>query len=430
MSETSKLGSIDRSQAAEDYPLSAVPFEGGKYIWSLAPLLIGFTLSSASFYGFEVIGSVYNFETDLILITLLGTLLLGVYAAALGYIAAESGLSTVLMARFSFGTLGSRWVSFLLALTQLGRYGWGSVLIAELLNQLVGLPPSFNWLVILFFTYAFCSTAYMGYLAMDGLSRLVVPGMLVLMMWSFSIATGDSSASVLPSMLPKEQLSLVEGITIIFGMFVSSGTQATNWSRFACDGRTAVQSTLLAFFLCNSFLLLTGAYCLSVYGQADIVQVMAKQGLLVVALVLLFLNMWTTQDKIIYSFSLASAHLLHSTKRNRLVFLGATIALVFAWLGIYKLLVPNLIIPYLKLLSICITPIGGVIITDYWLHRQGQFPSLKEEQPAYNWVGIFAYAMACGVSSFVPGVTPIYGFITAAVLYFILSKLLGGEVRR
>lgn len=35
------ITTVDRSQASEDYPLSAVPLNARKPIWSLAPLLMG-----------------------------------------------------------------------------------------------------------------------------------------------------------------------------------------------------------------------------------------------------------------------------------------------------------------------------------------------------------------------------------------------------
>ncbi|MGQ4647332.1 cytosine permease [Lyngbya aestuarii] len=415
MIKTSEPLSIDRSQANEDYPLSAVPPEARKSIWSLAPLLIGFTLYSGTLFAGGIVGSAYRFWPDLISVIVLSNLILGVYAAALSYIGAKSGLTTVLMARFSFGNLGSRWVDFLLCFTQIGWYAWGSAFMAELLNQLVGLPKSFNWLVVLFFTYAFCTTAYMGYLAMDWLSRLAVPVMLILMAWGLTGATADlASLSAAQVIIPQESLSVGEAMTIIVGTFISGATQVTNWSRFANSGRTAILSALLAFFLGNGFLIFSGAYCFFVYGQEDIVKVMAQQELLVGALALFFLNMWTTQDNTIYAFSVAGANMFRTKKRDRLVFLGATIALFLAWSGIY-----NFLVDYLILLGTFIPPIGGILMADYWLNHQGRFPSLDSSLPTYNWAGITAYILACAIAVYGPGIRPINGIIAAAVLYLI-----------
>jgi cytosine permease len=419
MSTTSEPELV-RSQADEDYPLSAVPLNARKSIWSLAPLLMGFTLYSGTLFAGGLVGPAYRFFPDLVGLIIIGNLILGVYATALGYIAANTGLSTVLMARFSFGSIGSRWVDFILGFTQIGWYAWGSALMADLLNKLAGVPASWNWLTILFFTYFFCSTAYIGYRAMDWLSRIAVPAMLILMFWSLTIALGKVGGfEGLQAIVPTKPMPWGEAMTIIVGTFISGGTQATNWSRFAKSGNTAAISTMAAFFFANGFLIFCGAFCALVYSNEDIVQVMVLQGLLFWGLVLLFLNMWTTQDNTIYAFSVAGAHMFRTSKRHLFVLGGATVALVLAWGGIYKMLVPFLI-----LLGTFIPPVGGVIMADYWLHRRGQFPSLEEPQPAMNWAGIIAYVIASAIAYLTPGIKPINGIIAAVILYFVLSKVI------
>lgn len=355
---------------------------------------------------------------------MIGNLILGLYAALLGYIAGNTGLTTVLMARFSFGSVGSRWVDFILGFTQIGWYAWGSALMAQLLNSLAGVPESWNWLIILFFTYAFCSTAYFGYQAMDWLSRLAVPAMVLLMLLSLSIAGGDVGGwAGLQDLAIADPLPLGAAITIIVGTFVSGGTQATNWSRFARNGKMGFIATLIAFFLGNGFLIFSGAFCAKVYGEPDIVQVMAQQGLVVGGLILFFLNMWTTQDNTIYAFSIAGANMFRSSKRTLFVLGGATIALFMAWGGIYEGLVQ-----YLILLGTFIPPIGGIIMADYWIHRQGQFPSLDVPQPAFNWAGVIAYVGASAIAYLTNqigwGIVPINGIASALVLYVVLSRVL------
>ena len=409
---------------AEDYPLSPVPDAARKSMISLAPILAGFTLYSGTLFAGGLVGPSFQFWPDLVGIILLGNLILGVYAALLGFIAGESGLTTVLMARFSFGSVGSRWVDFILGFTQIGWYAWGSALMAQLLNNLAGVPESWNWLIILFFTYAFCSTAYLGYKAMDWLSRIAVPAMILLMVWSLSIAAGDVGGFAgLQAADLGEPLPLSAAITIIVGTFVSGGTQATNWSRFAKSGKAGFIATLIAFFLGNGFLIFSGAFCAKVYGESDIVQVMATQGLLLWGLLLFFLNMWTTQDNTIYAFSIAGSNMFRTNKRTLLVLGGATFALVLAWGGVYEMLVQ-----YLILLGTFIPPIGGIIMADYWINRSGEFPSLDEPQPAFNWAGVIAYVAASAIAYFTNqagwGIVPINGIISALVIYVALTQIM------
>lgn len=424
MTTTPEATSAPASSKAEDYPLSPVPAAARKSMISLAPVLAGFTLYSGTLFAGGLVGPSFQFWPDLVGLILLGNLILGIYAAFLGFIAGESGLTTVLMARFSFGSVGSRWVDLILGFTQIGWYAWGSALMAQLLNSLAGVPESWNWLIILFFTYAFCSTAYFGYKAMDWLSRIAVPAMLILMVWSLMIAAGDiGGLGGLQAQSLGDPLPVNAAITIIVGTFVSGGTQATNWSRFAKSGKAGFIATLTAFFLGNGFLIFCGAFCAKVYGEPDIVQVMATQGLLIWGLILFFLNMWTTQDNTIYAFSIAGSNMFRTRKRTLLVLGGATFALVLAWGGIYEMLVQ-----YLVLLGTFIPPIGGMIMADYWINRGGQFPAVDEPQPAFNWAGIIAYVAASAIAYFTNnagwGIVPINGILSALVIYAVLAKLM------
>ncbi len=428
MSILARARSVDRSQAREDYPLSAVPIDARKPIWSLAPLLMGFALTSTTLFAGGTIGTAFGF-TDILWLVLIGNLILGTYCATLGFIASKSGLTTVLMARFSFGNVGSRWVDFILGFTQIGWYAVTNAFVAQALNQLIGLPESLNWLVVVLFTYAFCATAYFGYTAMDWLSRLAVPAMLILIAVSLTLAVGDGgSLAELQAIAPTQPLGFGSALTVVIGTFISGGTQSTNWSRFANSGRSAVISTLFAFFLVNGLLVFAGAFCTLVYGSQDIVQAMAQQGILVGGLILLILNVWTTQDNTIYAFSVAGANMFRISKRTYFVLGGATLALVFALAGIYDSL-----IPYLIFLGAVIPPVGGIIMMDFWFRHRGEFPSLDARIPAFNWAGVIAYLVASGVA-YVSGnanlgIAPINGIIVAAVLYAILLKLIPQSIR-
>ena len=67
------------------------------------------------------VGLAFDFKT-MLWTAVIGNLLLGLYAAALGLIACRSGLNSVLMGRFCFGEVGSRLSDFLLGFTQIGWY--------------------------------------------------------------------------------------------------------------------------------------------------------------------------------------------------------------------------------------------------------------------------------------------------------------------
>jgi cytosine permease len=429
MSTVTQAPVTDRSQAGEDYPLTAVPFDARKPVWSLAPLLMGFALTSTTLFAGGTLGNAFDF-TSILWLVLIGNILLGTYCAALGYIAYKSGLSTVLMARFSFGNIGSRWVDFILGFTQIGWYAVTNAFIADALSKIIGIPEGWRWVAVVFFTYAFCITAYIGYTAMDWLSRLAVPAMLILIAISLYLGFQDAGSwAQLQAIVPKEPMPFGAALALIIGTFISGGTQATNWSRFADSGKNAIGSTLFAFLLINALLVFTGAFCTLVYGSQDLIEAMGKQGILIGGVILLILNVWTTQDNTIYAFSVAGSNFFRTSKRTAFVLGGATLALAFALIGI-----ADLMIPFLKFLGTVIPPVGGIIMADFWLRHQGQFPSLEAPLPAFNWAGIIAYVAAALIAYFSSeanfGIPPLQGIVSAAIVYVVLTHIIPQPIAR
>ncbi|MEL6333997.1 MAG: cytosine permease, partial [Cyanobacteria bacterium J06626_26] len=386
-------------------------------------LLMGFALTSTTLFAGGALGPTFSVP-QLMTIIVIGNLILGCYCAALGYIASQSGLTTVLMARFSFGNVGSRWVDFIMGFTQIGWYAFTTAIVVQVLLELLGVPSEgFLYVaLVLFFNYAFCATAYIGYRAIVWLSRLAVPAMLVLVAISLFLAFRDfGGAASLPE--PTGDMNMGAALAVVIGTFISGGTQATNWSRFADSGKSAVIATLSAFMVVNGILVFAGAFCTLVYGSEDLIKAMATQGILAGGVILLILNVWTTQDNTIYAFSVAGANMFRTHKRHAFVLGGATLALVFTLSGIYELL-PQ----YLIFLGTVIPPVGGIIMVDFWLRHGGRFPKLSSRLPAFNWAGVIAYVVgsvvAYGTGNAGLGIGPVNGIVTAAVIYGIFCRVL------
>ncbi len=402
-----------------DYPLSEVPNGARKGLFSTAILLFGFTFFTATMFAGGKIGMAFDFTT-LLWAAVIGNLLLGLYAAVLGLIACRSGLNSVLMGRFCFGEVGSKLSDMLLGFTQIGWYAWGTATIAIVLVKILGLPESLTIPLMVLFGFGFCVTAFIGYKGLDLLSRVAVPAMLVLLVVSLWIATRDiGGLSGLLAVEPKESMSLSVAITLVFGTFVSGATQATNWTRFAKSRRVAVLASLFGFFIGNGLMIVAGAYGAIVYQQPDVVEVLVLQGLSMAAVVMLFLNLWTTQDNTIYNFAAAGCNLLRTGKRKTVTLVGAGIGTLLAIGGMYEML-----IPFLILLGSVIPPIGGVIMADYFYGHRARYPKLAEVRlPAFNWVGLGAYLIGALSAYFSPWVAPLVGIAVAALAYVVLFEL-------
>ncbi|HNS80877.1 MAG TPA: cytosine permease [Kiritimatiellia bacterium] len=409
----------------EDYPLSEIPAGARRGFWSNAVVLLGFTFFTATMWGGGSLGTGLKFWPDLLMLIVAGNLLLGAYVAALGFIAYKSGLNTVLMCRFCFGDKGSRLTDLLLGFTQVGWYAWGTATIAIMFVKLLHLPGIWTYPLMVIFGMAFCWTAYYGYRGLEMLSRVAVPMMTLLILWSMTRATRDAGGlQALLEIIPEKPLSAAAAITIVFGTFVSGGTQSPNWSRFSNSAATAVGASLLAFFIGNGLMIFCGAYGALVYKQADIVEVLSMQGLLGWGILMLLLNIWTTQDNTVYNFSVAGCNLFRSRRRRVFTVGGAALGTVLAMAGMY-----NWLVPWLLLLGTFFPPIGGIIMADCWLVRRGRYPSLDQAAArSYNMAGLLAYVTASAGAWFTGraqiGIPPINGILLALIIYPLLFRLL------
>lgn len=402
-----------------DYPLSEVPQSARKGLLSTSAVLLGFTFFTATMWAGGSLGQAFPIG-QLLLIILIGNLLLGAYAASLAYIACQSGLNSVLMGRFCFGEKGSKLSDFILSFTQIGWYAWGTATISLVLVRTTGMPDWLEITLMVLFGFGFCITAMIGYKGMDWLSRFAVPAMMLFILISLFTGLVDVRGFAgLSQKTPSENMSVAAAITVIIGTFISGGTQATNWSRFAKTPKIAVIATLAAFFIGNGLMVLTGALGTMIYQQADIVDVLIAQGFVSIAVLMLFLNIWTTQDNTIYNFAVAGCNLLRTEKRRLVTVGGAAIGTVLAVGGMY-----NLLIPFLVLLGTFIPPMGGVIMADFWLKHKGQYPSLATAQlPDFNRRGLTAYVIGATAAYFSPLLPPLVGVLVAAGSYALLLRL-------
>jgi len=406
---------------SNDFPLVEAPASGRKGLFSISMVLFSFTFFTGTMFAGGKLGVSFSI-VNLLWIAVIGNLLLALYAASLGWIAARSGLNTVLMGRFCFGETGSKLADFILGFAELGWYAWGTATVAISLVKILGIPDVMTIPLMILFGILFCVTALVGYKGLDALSRVSVPLMFILLVISMYIAVhhaGGWQAMTRIEPDASQTMTWSAAITMVFGTFASGATQATNWTRLARSSRTAIVASMSSFLVGNGLMIVAGAWCAIVYQQADIVEVLILQGLSAAAVVMLCLNLLTIQGPTIYNVSAAACHLLRSERRRTLTIVSAGIGILLAIGGMYEML-----IPFLVLLGSIIPPIGGVILADYWFYRGGRYPLLHTARlPRFNWSGLGAYAVGAVVAYLSPWIAPLVGITVSALVYIALTRL-------
>ncbi len=336
-----------------EYCLGAVPAKGRKGVLSLMLVMLGLTFFSASMWTGGTLGTGLAFD-DFIKAVLIGNLLLGIYTACLGYIGASTGLSTHLLARYSFGVKGSWLPSLLLGGTQVGWFGVGVAMFALPVQKATGIDV--NWLIAIS-GVLMTVTVYFGISALMVLSFVAVPAIALLGGYSVWLAvTSTGGMAALQQVQPSNPIEFSTALTMVVGSFISAGTLTADFVRFGRKPWDAVMITMVAFFLGNTLMFVFGAAGAAVTGQADISEVMLMQGLLIPAILVLGLNIWTTNDNALYASGLGFANITGLKSKPLSVINGLIGTACALWLY-------NNFVGWLAFLSTAIPPIGAMLFT-------------------------------------------------------------------
>lgn len=404
-----------------DYPVTPVPPHARKSFASLAVVLLGFTVFTPTMLAGAQLGPAFGFG-ELLLVILAGSAILGTYVALMGYVGARTGLTTVVMARYSFGHRGSKLASILLGGTQVGWYGVIIGTIGDLTAEAAGWESYGARAAVMVTTSALmCATACYGYRGMYWVSVVSTPLILLLAGWVVVRSLDEvGGLSGLLEVEPTATMAVSVAITTVVGTFVSAGTQAPNWTRFGRSGSQAVWACLIGFLVGNGLMILFGAVGAITFGEGDFVLVLYNLGLVGWGVFLLFGNLWKSNADTAYAFGVAGAELFERPTKTPFVIGGSIVGTVLALTG-----VQNHLIDYLSLLGTFIPPLGGVIIADFYLRWRRGIPD-GLTTPALDWRNIATY-VAASVLAFWSmeaevGIPPLIGIVAAVLVAVLLDR--------
>jgi cytosine permease len=417
-----------------DWPVDHVPESERKGLVSISAVLLGFVFFAGTLWAGAEVGAAMGFVPMLTAMTV-GYAILGVYVAVLCAISAKAGLTTVLLSRYTFGRAGAKWADLLLGGTQVGWFGVTIPLIAVPTATFFDVnTPLFVSVLVVLWGLLHLATAYFGYEGMERLSYVAVPALVIVGLLSIGIAIADTGGvSGLLSQVGGGEMAFGAAVTIVVGTFISGGTQAPNWARFAANKRIGFWAGLVAFLVGNGFLFLSGAVGGAVYDvtpAGDLYAVLSAQGLAFVGLIALVFNIWTTNDNAAYAFGVAGSEAFDFDRKRPFILVGGAIGILLALVG-----VDSLLIPWLATLGQYIPPIGGVIIADFLLvWGLDRVPRMDDVSfTSVRWVAVLAYVGGCvvailtagsvipGVSApqVLPGITSLNGIVAAIVIHVV-----------
>ena len=397
-----------------DYSLEVIPQSEKKGFISMLVVMLGFAFFSASMIAGGNIGTSLNMG-DFLKAVILGNILLCIYTGLLACIAGDTGLSTHLLARYSFGQKGSYLLSGLVSITQVGWFGVGVAMFAIPVSKVTGINL---WTLIIVSGLLMTATAYFGMKSLTILSMIAVPAIAILGSVSAGKAIGDvGGISGLLAIKPSGTMTMSAALAAVVGTFISGGTLTPDFTRFSKDRKTAMSTTVIAFLVGNSLMLAFGAIGAMVTGQSDISEVMFTQGLIIPAIIILGLNIWTTNDNALYGSGLGFANITKQPK-SRMVIINGVVG-TFLSMILY-----NNFMTWLNILNSFIPATGAVIIADYFIINKGKYTDFKTTKfKSVNISAIIAWVAGVIGAYTIPGITPVNSVLTTVVTYVVLTKV-------
>ena len=409
--------STTKSQVDYDYTAGKVAQTGRKSNLSMFMIMLGFTFFSASMWVGQQMAAGLDFK-GFILAMLLGGIILGAYTGALGYIGAESGLTLDMLARRSFGTKGSWLPSAMISFTQMGWFGVGLAMFAiPVAKEIMGLEvtpehmPAMGYVLVVIAGILMTASAYFGIKSLTVISYIAVPLVAILGTVAMILAIKRGDAGLIEQFSRgTKDLSVIAGAGLVVGSFVSGGTATPNFTRFAKNARVGLWVTVIAFFIGNSLMFLFGAVSSIYAGGNDIFEVMLNLNLFYFAILVLGLNIWTTNDNALYSCGLGLSNIFGLPKKTMVLISGiiGTVAAVWLYWNFCD---------WLNVLNCTLPPVGIILVLSYFCNRKKY---LDDTMPvvSVNWWAVAGVVLGAVVANLVKwGIPSINGMCVAAICF-------------
>ena len=405
------------SNKKTDFDYTNVPVDkaGRKSHLSMFMVMLGFTFFSASMWVGQQLAAGLDWN-GFVWALILGGLILAAYTGALGWIGAESGLSLDMLSRRSFGTKGSWLPSAMISLTQTGWFGVGLAMFAiPVAKEVMGLevtPDSMPWegyLLVAVAGILMTASAYFGIKSLTIVSYIAVPAVAILGTVAMILAVKNGDAGLVEQFAKgSKDLGIIAGAGLVVGSFVSGGTATPNFTRFAKDAKLGLWTTVIAFFVGNSLMFLFGAVSSIYVGGNDIFEVMLNLNLFYLAVLVLGLNIWTTNDNALYTAGLGLSNIFGLSKKTMVILSGiiGTVAAVWLYWNFCD---------WLNVLNCTLPPVGIILILHYFTHK-----GKEVEEKTVDWAAVVGVVAGAVVANLVHwGFASINGMAVAALCWGI-----------
>lgn len=360
---------------------------------------------------------------------LAGTLILTVIGSITAGIGASTRLNSYMLNRVAFGDRGAALVNLAFALSLLGWFGVNIDLFSGTVQRLANdvfdyaLP---SWPIELFAGVVMTITTVLGFRAINILSILLVPVLIVVTAQLIAGSLGVSSFDELMAQPSSGELSFGDGVSAVVGAVIIGTVILPDVTRFIRHWSGGVYVVLVSYLVIELIVTCAGGLAATALGEADLLNIMITMGIGWSAFAIVIFGSWVLNSLNLYSATLSVETTVPNLHNTLLIVALGSLGTIAAFFNIL-----DYFLTFLFYLAIIFVPVAGVIAVDYLLLRRSAYHEerLTLQQnfraPAViSWAvgACIALAGSLGWLSFT-SIAAIDAMLAAALTYWLLAKL-------
>lgn len=391
---------ISLEEKYNDYEKTPVPvksrqtwFEQGM-VW----LGEGFGLSGLATGGMLAEGLSFK---EVVLVSVIGSFIVWILAMLIAQVSAHTHLSTSFTCRRSFGVKGAKIIGVILCLSNFGWYAFQADLFGNTITSVIREVSGVSYTPVIFTILGglgMSVTAIFGFKAITKLSEFGLPLLFLLCLFAV-VKTG----SIIPFDVIMNAGPVGSPITVPMGIGIAVSSFAVgiiivgDFSRFSKSPKDCAVGSSIGFFWGYIPVLICGAFLNYAFKNWNIVEIMiVSLGMGIMGAIVLVVGQWQTNDNNLYTSVLGLMNSLDGVSkipRMRLTMIIGVISTAIAAVGMYKYFVD-----FLSILGIFITPIGGILIADFYICNRKEYDeSMDHVVTGIKWDALISWMAAAFV---------------------------------
>lgn len=403
------------SQKSEEYIGIPVPLDKRQPWTKPALVWLGFCFSFANL----VIGGQIQKMVGMpyaIWAILLGNLGLFIYCSLIAVIGARTGFSFAMQVKATFGEKGALIPVMILSVFVCWCFAYNSWILTDVFRAVLGGNPVVWALVVV----NLCWIATLAYKYMVVLGKAVVPIIIFLILYFLVAIVFPAGTRAIDSPAVNPTLFMA-AFSIAIGTFTISGTMTSDIVRFCKKGSHSLLVMFVAFFIGNSFCLILGALASAASPGIDdyfgMTAVLGGIPLIICTLI----SQASTAASCLYNAVSGFCNLFKKLSWTTAVIASGVICSILAATGI----IANLQ-GFFGTVGIIVPPIGGVLISDYYIVRKAQGYGAKTSS-GINWYSLITVIVCVGLSFASARLLPSFpnqltGILSAILIYGICGR--------